>query len=1097
MTMPLQARSLPRGLGWLRSLLSVEVGEGARVGQLTALYAVLILGVVFVQTIAFALFIAEFGPQSLPYSYLTSATLASLAAFGYLKLSERASFPALLTISVGFVVVGCVAFWLTLGSPLARWAIFLLPAWFQTHITLVNLVVWPLTGRSFDVRQGKRLFGLVGAGNWLANILGGFIVAPLVVWLGTGPMLLLAAILTAAGLFILRAILNEMSAQLPLAASPSPRPAAPSPPTTVPAHGGAQPLSAYVRLIFVYIFLWWVAFFFLDNVFYDRAAAQFPDAAQLAQAIGLLLSATGVVALITTTFVTSRVLRRYGLRAAFLAMPVLVGAGMAALVIAGSLGQTGALLFWLAAFGKLVNVAWGFSLSQSALVLTYQPLPAEQRGRTQTLAEGIVQPLAIGFAGLALVGVNTLLGLRAVGLSWIFLGLIAALIAVIVLLNRQYPKALSRALARRHWGGAAQAPLDQVGLDLLRQTLHSPHPGAVIYALDMLEQTDPAAISHIMPDLLKHAAPEVRRAVLERIERLALAPVAAAVREAVSAEIVPEVKAAGLQALAAVDGPRAFPPLNAALSEPDPQIRRGALVGLLRYGGSEGALAANEVIDQLVASPVKAERILSAQVLAEVGTARHLESALALLNDPEASVRRAALNAASKTHDPRLWPAIVQAGAAPGTTRIAAWALAAGGEAALPIIEAAFVRSDTLSEQLSMLAHACGRIRGEAVIGVLTQRLGHADNRVRGHILEALSAAGYRAADPAPIRAQIRAEVAQTAWTAATLVDLGTGEVVAPLVAALESALAEARNRLCLWLSFLYDAPAILRAREALAHGPAAQRAYALEVLDTQLPADLKGLVLPVAEDLPPAERQAKLAAIFPQARQTRAARLQALIAGPEAAWFPAWTRACALFAAGSLPAPECADAVRAAADEAELWVREAAGWALARLDPTAPKGEPTVLSTIEKVIILKTVSVFSRTPNDVLADVAALLEEVDAASDETIFNKGDLGDSLYVIVAGRVRVHDGERLLNYLGERDVFGEMALLDPEPRVASVTPVEPTHLLRLAQAPFYDLMADRPEVGTGLIRVLTGHLRARVRDVAELDTRVKELEAAVRL
>lgn len=155
------------------------------------------------------------------------------------------------------------------------------------------------------------------------------------------------------------------------------------------------------------------------------------------------------------------------------------------------------------------------------------------------------------------------------------------------------------------------------------------------------------------------------------------------------------------------------------------------------------------------------------------------------------------------------------------------------------------------------------------------------------------------------------------------------------------------------------------------------------------------------------------------------------------------------------------------------------------------------MLSTIEKVIILKTVSVFSRTPNDVLADVAALLEEVDAASDETIFNKGDLGDSLYVIVAGRVRVHDGERLLNYLGERDVFGEMALLDPEPRVASVTPVEPTHLLRLAQAPFYDLMADRPEVGTGLIRVLTGHLRARVRDVAELDTRVKELEAAVRL
>jgi CRP-like cAMP-binding protein len=170
--------------------------------------------------------------------------------------------------------------------------------------------------------------------------------------------------------------------------------------------------------------------------------------------------------------------------------------------------------------------------------------------------------------------------------------------------------------------------------------------------------------------------------------------------------------------------------------------------------------------------------------------------------------------------------------------------------------------------------------------------------------------------------------------------------------------------------------------------------------------------------------------------------------------------------------------------------------WALARLQTPAQKGDSAVLSTIEKVIILKTVSVFSRTPDDVLAEVAALLEEVEAAEGETIFGKGDLGDSLYVIVDGKVRVHDGERLLNYLGERDVFGEMALLDPEPRLASVTAVEPARLFRLAQAPFYELMADQPEVAAGIIRVLTGHLRARVRDLARLDARVRELEQASR-
>ena len=151
------------------------------------------------------------------------------------------------------------------------------------------------------------------------------------------------------------------------------------------------------------------------------------------------------------------------------------------------------------------------------------------------------------------------------------------------------------------------------------------------------------------------------------------------------------------------------------------------------------------------------------------------------------------------------------------------------------------------------------------------------------------------------------------------------------------------------------------------------------------------------------------------------------------------------------------------------------------------------MLSTVEKVLILKTVSMFNQTPDNVLADVADLLEELDVSENETIFKQGDSGDSLYVILDGKVRVHDGERLLNYLGEREVFGEMALLDPEPRLASVTAVESTRLFRLDQAPFYELMAERPEVATGIIRVLTGHLRNRVRDIAQLNARIKELES----
>ncbi len=84
------------------------------------------------------------------------------------------------------------------------------------------------------------------------------------------------------------------------------------------------------------------------------------------------------------------------------------------------------------------------------------------------------------------------------------------------------------------------------------------------------------------------------------------------------------------------------------------------------------------------------------------------------------------------------------------------------------------------------------------------------------------------------------------------------------------------------------------------------------------------------------------------------------------------------------------------------------------------------------------------------------------------------------MIVSGRVRVHDGAHTLNYLEEGEVFGEMALLDPEPRSASVTAVEATQLLRLDQQSFQELLEERAEIARGIIQVLTRRLRERSRE-----------------
>lgn len=150
------------------------------------------------------------------------------------------------------------------------------------------------------------------------------------------------------------------------------------------------------------------------------------------------------------------------------------------------------------------------------------------------------------------------------------------------------------------------------------------------------------------------------------------------------------------------------------------------------------------------------------------------------------------------------------------------------------------------------------------------------------------------------------------------------------------------------------------------------------------------------------------------------------------------------------------------------------------------------MLSTIEKVLFLRAAPIFSGIPDAVLAELATIVEERDYPAGEVIFSKGDAGKSMYIIARGKVRVHDGDVTFNTLGERAVFGEMAVLASEPRTATVTALDDTLVFRLDQAPFFEVMGDYPEISQGVIRVLIGHLRDRMHDITVLSGEVQKLE-----
>lgn len=131
----------------------------------------------------------------------------------------------------------------------------------------------------------------------------------------------------------------------------------------------------------------------------------------------------------------------------------------------------------------------------------------------------------------------------------------------------------------------------------------------------------------------------------------------------------------------------------------------------------------------------------------------------------------------------------------------------------------------------------------------------------------------------------------------------------------------------------------------------------------------------------------------------------------------------------------------------------------------------------------------FAPCPEGVLADVGRRLRHRHFRRNEVIFHQGDPGDALHVITEGAVKIllpspEGEEAIIATLKEGDFFGELALLDGQPRSATATAVEPTETLSLPRDIFRELVEKHPELRDALFAALATLLRRITKHVEEL-------------
>ena len=139
------------------------------------------------------------------------------------------------------------------------------------------------------------------------------------------------------------------------------------------------------------------------------------------------------------------------------------------------------------------------------------------------------------------------------------------------------------------------------------------------------------------------------------------------------------------------------------------------------------------------------------------------------------------------------------------------------------------------------------------------------------------------------------------------------------------------------------------------------------------------------------------------------------------------------------------------------------------------------MLTVIEKVLFLQDVEIFEHVTNEDLSYIAAIAQEVRFNAEKVVYKEGDISDSMYMVLEGKVKIHIGESLVMMEDLKDVFGAWSLFDDEVRLVSATTYEDCLLLQIYKEDMLELLADHVGITEGILKAMAKRLHSVARRV----------------
>lgn len=876
----------------LLSLFNIRSNEAWLVTNLFWLQFFQGAGVAMFNTIAFAFFLEQFDVLELPKVYLFSAVLLWLTGWLYSKFEHAVHIkllvPAIIVAVGGSLLAFRLQFFFT-DSPLF---IFIMFSWYYVIYLLTNLEFWGVAALLFDIRQSKRLFGMIGAGDIPAKLIGYSAVPVLIPLLGSTNLLLLSAVLIFCALIFYMRLKRAGKLDIHVAhehhhedhATHSLR-------ELIKGFFGNRMIAMVAALSFVVV----TCVTLISFSFYAEIKHQAHGNADLASFIAVFLAGGRVLAIFIRLIFTGRITSILGTKGSLFVSPAILVLFLITILLLPFFSNNHHTVVYLFGIMAIVTEVLKTSLQDPVFLSLMQPLSSGLRLKGHTVVKGVMDPFALAFTGLLLFGLLKLTGhvdLRV--FSYVLVELLVVWVVMIFMVDKEYVRTLVTALHRRYSVGQEINLEDENTQAVLLEKLSSGERGEAIYVLSLFDRQYSDEKQELILKALEHPLPEVKMEALKVVENrkihAALAAIEGIIQQKKTAELLAEaVKAKCMLQTDEVDSVEEF--LNAE----DERIVKASIIGFMTSGGISAVVTAGQRLLNLISSTAPKERKLAAEIIGELQISSFYKPLLALLRDADGEVVKAAVVASGTVKHEKLIEELMKFFVAKRFDKQALEALYSCGDKALPAVREALLSGKLAHRQYAKLVLLCGRIGTPASVQLLDELVWQLPS-LRRMIFHALHLADFRS--DALSRAkhiQLMNEYMNSAVRLLFIInELESSNTNKTLVSALHLEMIEVRESMLLLFSFVYDRDKMIKSRNAFNQEKKESIANALEIVEIEVPKEISLRFIVAFEPADVSERCHALRQYFKESLSYE--KIIDEVLNDKAYHYHRWTKATALY---------------------------------------------------------------------------------------------------------------------------------------------------------------------------------------------------------